>query len=283
MEIFKLKSDLINYLETIRSKGYTIGFTPTMGALHNGHMDLVRASKKEADCTVCSIFVNPAQFNNPEDLLNYPRSISEDIAILKKEECDVVYTPDENDLYDSPDKIMIGFHLGALETILEGKYRPGHFKGVALVVVKLFNIIQPHFTYFGQKDLQQYYLVRNLIRDLSYNIQLRLIPTTREEDGLAMSSRNRRIPEEMRPLATIFFRCLTKGSDMLHQGSSVEKVKKYVEDLFKGKPELSLEYFEVVDTERFILVDRVSDENNTALCIAGYINNIRLIDNVMYI
>ncbi|MFN2128099.1 MAG: pantoate--beta-alanine ligase [Anaerolineales bacterium] len=283
MEIFKLKSDLISYLETVRSNGYKIGFTPTMGALHNGHMELVRASKKEADCTVCSIFVNPGQFNNPEDLLNYPRSYSQDIAKLKKEECDVVYAPDEDDLYDSPNKITIGFHLGTLGTILEGKYRSGHFKGVALVVVKLFNTIQPHFTYFGQKDLQQYYLVRNLIRDLSYNIQLRLIPTVREKDGLALSSRNRRIPGEMRPLATIFFTSLTKSRDMLHRGSSVEEVKKYVEYSFKGKPELSLEYFEVVDTERFMLVDRVRDKNNTALCIAGYINNIRLIDNVMYI
>lgn len=283
MKVYKLKSDLIAFLEPTRSKGLKIGFVPTMGALHQGHLALVRASKKEADCTVCSIFVNPAQFNNREDFLKYPVSLNEDLDQLYKEGCEAVYAPGEEDLYNSSAAGAIGFQFENLEKILEGKYRPGHFNGVALVVTKLFNIVQPHFTYFGQKDLQQYYLVRNLIHDLCYNIQLQLVPTVREKDGLALSSRNQRIPKNLRPLASIFYRSLIEARDMLYKGSKVKEVKKYVKEMFNGDPELSLEYFEVVDTHTFSLTDQVIDKYNTALCIAGYINNIRLIDNVMYI
>jgi len=283
MKVFSLKSDLIAYLGPERSNGRKIGFVPTMGALHEGHLALVRASRKEADRTVCSIFVNPTQFNNREDFLKYPVSLNEDIEILKEEGCDAVYTPGEEDLYDPPGDMTIKFNFGEVETILEGKYRPGHFNGVALVITKLFNIIQPHFTYFGQKDLQQYYIVRQLIHDLSYNIQLRLIPTVREKDGLALSSRNRRIPEDIRPLAAVFYKSLTAGRDMLLNGNTIKEAKEYIKDMIAGYPELRLEYIEVVDTEKFTLINQISNKNNTVLCIAGYINNIRLIDNVMYI
>jgi pantoate--beta-alanine ligase len=283
MKVFSLKSDLISYLGPERSNGMKIGFVPTMGALHEGHLALIRASKKEADCTVCSIFVNPTQFNNRKDFLKYPVSLSEDMDILKIEGCNAVYAPGEDDLYDPPGVNTVKFNFGKVETILEGKYRPEHFNGVALIVTKLFNIVQPHFTYFGQKDLQQYFIVRQLIHDLCYNIQLRLIPTVREKDGLAQSSRNRRIPENVRPEAALFYKSLITGRDMLHKGSTVNETKEYIKDMIEGHPGLQLEYFEVVDTEKFTLTDQINNKNNTALCIAGYINNIRLIDNIMYI
>lgn len=283
MKIFKLKSELIPYLDSLRSKNRKIGLVATMGALHDGHLALIRASKKETDVTVCSIFVNPKQFNNTEDLIKYPKTFDEDIRKLQIENCDIIYIPPEDDIYDNSKEMITKFHFGELETILEGKYRPGHFKGVALVVIKLFNIIQPQFTYFGQKDLQQYFLVENIIHDLSFNIQLRCVPTKREKDGLAMSSRNLRIPVEDRPKANFFFKCLTLGKDMLQKGIPISDVKKHIQDIFSDDQQLNLEYFEIVDTTDFTLTDHIENPKKTALCIAGYLNNIRLIDNVLYI
>ena len=283
MKVFKLKTQLTEYLAQMRAGKQKIGFVPTMGALHEGHLALIHASREEADITVCSIFVNPTQFNNQKDLLKYPRAFEDDLAKLKSTTCEAVYMPDESDLYDPAMREQVSFDFGNLGQVLEGQYRPGHFSGVALVVLKLFNIIKPDITFFGQKDLQQFHVVRTLIHDLSYTIHLKLVPTVREEDGLAMSSRNRRIPEKLRPVAGRFYECLMNGRDMLYRGTSVQEVKKHVAEVFTRYPDLKLEYFEVVDTRRFTIVDNILDKNSTALCIAGYLNNIRLIDNVMYI
>lgn len=254
-----------------------------MGALHSGHLSLVEASIAEADITVCSIFVNPTQFNNKEDLLKYPNTFDEDIRKLKETGCDFVYAPPREDLYEDESQRITEFSFGEFEQILEGKYRPGHFGGVALVVSKLFNIVSPDFTYFGQKDLQQFHLIRQLIRDLSFNVKLRCVPTIREEDGLAMSSRNLRISEDLRPLAATFYKCLITGREMLNNGESISSVKNKVKNIFAVSPELRLEYFEMVDTRNFKIIDQIRDKNETSLCIAGYLNNIRLIDNVNYI
>jgi len=283
MKAFNHKSELIIFLDSERARGMKIGLVPTMGALHEGHLALIRASKQEADITVCSIFVNPKQFNNKQDLLKYPKTFKDDIAKLKKEGCEVIYSPLEGDIFDESHKMILSFNFGELETVLEGKYRPGHFKGVAIVVTKLFNIVQPHFTYFGQKDLQQFFLIENIIHDLSYRIQLRRVPTIREKDGLALSSRNMRITEDIRPLAKIFYECLTSARNMLHSGADISNVKKYVNNVFSKYAQLQLEYFEIIDTRKFTITDTILDKNKTALCIAGYLNNIRLIDNVMYI
>jgi pantoate--beta-alanine ligase len=283
MKVINLKSELIPILQDERSKGRKIGLVPTMGALHGGHLSLVKASVQEADVTVCSIFVNPTQFNNEEDLLNYPKTFKEDIRILKMAGCDIVYAPPREDLYENEAKRITELRFGEFEKILEGKYRPGHFGGVALVVSKLFNIVTPDLTYFGQKDLQQYHLIRQLIKDLSYNIEIRCVPTVREKDGLAMSSRNLRIPQELRPLAATFYQCLIKGKKMLNNGASILSVKREVKEIFTESAELRLEYFEMVDTGNFKIIDQVKNENETSLCIAGYLNNIRLIDNVNYI
>jgi len=283
MRIFTLKSDLIRYLQKARMEGKKIGLVPTMGALHAGHLALVRASVKESDLTVSSIFVNPAQFNNPDDLKKYPRTFDQDIRLLEQEGCEVVYAPGVEDLYDPNSAGIIKFDLGNFNAVLEGKHRPGHFNGVALVVSKLFNIVLPDFSYFGQKDLQQYHLIEHLTREMSYNIQIRCVPTVRDSDGLAMSSRNLRIPEALRPLAPVFYQCLTGGKEMIQSGESIAAVKQWVGEQFSSSEHLALEYYEAVDTRSFTLVDRITDKENTALCIAGYLNNIRLIDNVKYI
>jgi pantoate--beta-alanine ligase len=283
MKVINLKSELFPILQKERSKGRKIGLVPTMGALHSGHVSLVKASINEADTTVCSIFVNPTQFNNKEDLLKYPKTFDEDLSKLKQAGCDIVYAPAQEDLYENESNRITDYNFGEFELILEGKYRPGHFGGVALVVSKLFNIISPDFTYFGQKDLQQFHLIRQLIRDLSYDIRIRCVPTVREKDGLAMSSRNLRIPEEQRSKAAAFYKCLITGREMLMNGESISSVKNKIEEVFAGSPDLKLEYFEMIDTRNFKIIDQIKNENETSLCIAGYLNNIRLIDNVNYI
>jgi len=283
MKVINLKSELSPILQKERSKGRKIGLVPTMGALHSGHISLVKASIMESDTTVCSIFVNPTQFNNKEDLLKYPKTFDEDLGKLKHEGCDIVYAPPQEDMYENESDRITDYSFGEFELILEGKYRPGHFGGVALVVSKLFNIISPDYTYFGQKDLQQFHLIRQLIRDLSYNIQIRCVPTVREKDGLAMSSRNLRIPEELRPQAITFYKCLTTGREMLKNGETISSVKNKVKEVLAGSPNLKLEYFEMIDTRNFEIIDQIKKENKTSLCIAGYLNNIRLIDNVNYI
>ncbi len=282
MKVINLKSELIPILKKERSAGKKIGLVPTMGALHGGHLSLVKASSIEADFTVCSIFVNPTQFNNQEDLLKYPNTFDEDIRKLKMAGCDIVYAPPHEDLYENESKRITEFSFGEFEQILEGKYRPAHFAGVALVVSKLFNIVTPDLTCFGQKDLQQYYLIRQLIKDLSYNIEIRCVPTVREEDGLAMSSRNLRIPHELRPLAATFYQCLITGKEMLKNGESISSAKRKVKEIFSESAELKLDYFEMIDTGNFKIIDQIKNENETSLCIAGYLNNIRLIDNVNY-
>jgi len=283
MKVINLKSKLIPILQEERSKGKKIGLVPTMGALHSGHLSLVKASIIESDVTVTSIFVNPTQFNNEEDLLKYPDTFEEDIRKLKMAGCDIVYAPPRQDLYENEAKRITEFSFGEYEQILEGQYRPGHFGGVALVVSKLFNIVNPDLTYFGQKDLQQYHLIRQLIKDLSYNIKIRCVPTVREKDGLALSSRNLRIPQDLRPLAATFYQCLITGKEMLKNGESISSAKRKVKEIFIESAELRLEYFEMIDTGKFKIIDRIKNENETSLCIAGYLNNIRLIDNVNYI
>jgi len=283
MKVINLKSELFPILKGKRSKGRKIGLVPTMGALHKGHLSLVKASIIETDITVCTIFVNPTQFNNKEDLLKYPKTFDDDIRKLKQEGCDFVYAPPLEDLYDNEADRITNYSFGDFELTLEGKYRPGHFGGVALVVSKLFNIVSPDYAYFGQKDLQQFHLIKHLIKDLSYDIQIRCISTVREKDGLAMSSRNLRIPEKLRPLATTFYTSLINARDMMKNGKSIREVKGKIKEVFAESPNLMLEYFEMIDTNNFKIISEIKNENQTSLCIAGYLNNIRLIDNINYI
>jgi len=193
MEVIKTIMALRSKLAKHRLKGNKIGLVPTMGALHNGHLALVNASKNQCEITVVSIFVNPAQFNNAEDLEKYPNTIEKDTALLKAAGCNFLFLPSVKEIYPNTHDLSISF--GALENNLEGRFRPGHFQGVGLVVSKLFNICQPDYAFFGQKDLQQFFVINKLIDQLSFPIDLKMVETSREENGLAMSSRNLRLSE----------------------------------------------------------------------------------------
>jgi pantoate--beta-alanine ligase len=278
MEIFKHIDPLRAFLKDQRLLGKSIGLVPTMGALHPGHMALITASKQQNSLTVSSIYINPTQFNNTADLEKYPRMLDKDTTLLRETGCDVLFTPDNNEMYGQ--KPFIKFDFSHLDKIMEGKFRPGHFSGVALVVSKLFHIVQPDQAYFGQKDFQQFVIIRQLVNDLQFNITLHCIPTLREKDGLAMSSRNLRLSPEHRQLAGIFYKALLEAKQKIVSKIPVSEVKQFVEKLINGQPQSRLEYFELADSSNLNLLNNVSDGNRPIMCIAGYIGEIRLIDNM---
>ena len=252
-----------------------------MGALHEGHLQLVKASVAENDVTVCSIFVNPTQFNNPEDLRLYPRLEQEDAQLLETVACDYLFLPSAEEMYPVPARTT--FNFGSLESVMEGAHRPGHFNGVALVVSKLFHLVEPHKAYFGQKDLQQYTIINQLVTDLNFNLELLFsYPIVREEDGLAMSSRNRRLTAQQRELAPQLYRALTLPEGML-ASSEIEAVSQAVSEFLKQFPEIKLEYFEIADANTLQPLMNVNDSTNgeVALCLAAFLGEIRLIDNVV--
>src|SRR6478735_2463281 len=203
MEIFKEIGPLRAYLRSQKKGQSTVGLVPTMGALHTGHLTLIKEAKAENDLTVCSIYVNPTQFNNASDLAKYPRLLEKDSQLLKEAGCDVLFAPENSEMYASPSELKLEF--GQLDKILEGKFRPGHFSGVGLVVSKLFNIVKPDRAYFGQKDFQQFAIISKLNEELLFGISLKAVYIVREEDGLAMSSRNLRLSSEERKKAIIFY------------------------------------------------------------------------------
>jgi pantoate--beta-alanine ligase len=277
MHIFNEIEPLKAFLGKIKSDAHTIGFVPTMGALHQGHLSLVKASQRENSITVCSIYVNPTQFNNAEDLAKYPRTIDNDISLLKEANCDVLFCPGNDVMYESDSQIRFGF--GSLDSILEGRFRPGHFSGVALVVSKLFHIVNPCKAYFGQKDFQQYKIIEKLVEDLKFNLALRCIPIERESDGLAMSSRNARLSSSQRKKATIFYQSLTQGAQMLRNGISWKIIQSEIKATCESIEDIRLEYFELADTSNLNSLESVS--NKAILLVAGYVGEVRLIDNLL--
>jgi len=278
MEIFKHITPLKAFLKDQKLKGRTVGLVPTMGALHPGHLALVTASKNANDVTVSSVYVNPAQFNNIKDLEKYPRTLENDAAMLEKVGCNVLFAPDNAEIY--PQKANIRFDFGSLDKVMEGEFRPGHFSGVALVVSKLFHIVEPDHAYFGRKDFQQFAIIRQLVTDLNFNLTLHCIDTLREADGLAMSSRNLRLNAEERPLAIIFYKALQEARQQLKTGATVQAVKTRVRQMIDAQPHTRFEYFEVADPLNLNALDNVKEVSQPILCIAGYIGEIRLIDNV---
>ncbi|TRX61448.1 pantoate--beta-alanine ligase [Fulvivirga sp. M361] len=278
MQLFRQIKHLKAWLKSMRAQGATIGLVPTMGALHDGHLSLVENARKENNAVVTSIFVNPLQFNNSEDLHKYPNTFEEDIALLESRGNDVVFAPERDGLYPTKTRLVLNFDN--LEHTMEGQFRPGHFNGVGIVVAKLLNIVQPDSAYFGQKDLQQFAVVQRLVNDLSFDVQLRCIPTVREPDGLALSSRNRRLSISDRNEATIFYASLKRGEELIKQGMKVETVRQEVKDFFK-KSKAELEYFELIDTWTLQKIDGIKGKKSVALCIAGYLGAVRLIDNVI--
>jgi len=280
MHLFHSIVEIRSYLRLQRQQGKSIGFVPTMGALHEGHLSLIAASKAQNNLTVCSIFVNPIQFNNPDDLARYPRTLDADCALLSPSGCDVVFAPSAEEMY--PEKSTLKFDFGDLERVMEGQFRTGHFNGVGIVVAKLFNIVQPDCTYFGQKDLQQVAVVRRMMIDLGFQIELHPCPTLREADGLAMSSRNRNLTEDERAIASHVFAGLTLGKSLLLSGQKPSKVKEAVTVHFAKEPAFSLEYFEIVNAHTLQIIDKNQPTSQTALCIAACLGKVRLIDNVVF-
>ncbi len=278
MEIIKEPSELLKYIKRIKPEFKSIGFVPTMGALHQGHISLIECSKKENDFTICSIFVNPIQFNNAQDFILYPKNQEEDFKMLENAGCDLLFMPSAESMYAEEPRIKIDF--GSLELVMEGKFRPGHFNGVAIVVAKLFHIVQPDISYFGQKDLQQYLIIKQMVKDLSFPIELRSCPVIREKDGLAMSSRNQRLTPKGRPIAAKLHESLLLASRLL-ENSTVENTKAKIRDFYKNIKEIKLEYFEITDSETLMPIKDVKEHKGIAICVAAYIDGVRLIDNIL--
>ena len=268
-----------NAINGIKQLNKSIRLVPTMGALHDGHYSLINAAKKENDVTIVTIFVNPIQFNNPEDLKNYPSTYEDDLAILENIGCDLVFAPSAEEVY--PKEPILNLSFGEMEEIMEGAYRPGHFKGVALVVMKLFNILQPTCAYFGQKDLQQFKIIEQMVYDTSMNVGLKMMPIIREESGLALSSRNQRLTETDREIAPQIYQALRLAADEINNGISIKAAITLAKDHLREYQEIKLEYLFLVNLKDLHVVETASGDDQLALCFAGYIDNIRLIDNLI--
>ncbi|SEJ13321.1 pantothenate synthetase [Cyclobacterium xiamenense] len=279
MEKFETIPAVRHYLKEERRRGKSVGLVPTMGALHQGHVELIRQSKNSTDTTVVSLFVNPIQFNSPEDLENYPRDVVQDLELLAREAVDVVFIPDEREMY--PEAVITEFDFGPMEQILEGQFRPGHFNGVGIVVSKLLHIIQPDDAFFGQKDLQQVTVIRRLVRDLSFDTRVVTVPTVREANGLALSSRNRRLSKEGGDTASLLHQTLLFCQDELLKGGDWLSIKKQAINQKLRPASIEPEYLEMVELNRFSLISRPMSGVPYALCIAAFIEKIRLIDNIV--
>jgi len=280
MELYFTVKDLQKALSKDRKSGKTIGFVPTMGALHQGHLELVKRSTTENDVTVVSIFVNPTQFNDANDLLKYPRTLKADRDLLLTTACTCVFAPTTDEIYPEPDTRQ--FDFGDLATVMEGRFRPGHFNGVAQVVSRLFEIVKPDKAYFGEKDFQQLAIVRELVRQLDLKVQIIACPIVREKDGLAMSSRNRRLNENQRKEAAVISKTLL-GSKEMWKKYSVPDLKQWVIAQINASPELQVEYFEIVNGHTLQPVEKWEDTDYPVGCIAVFAGDVRLIDNVTYV
>ena len=277
MEIFRTRAEVHSYLEKVKIDGNSIGFVPTMGALHEGHLSLIDAAQTKADVVVCSIFVNPTQFNDKKDLENYPRPIEDDIKKLEGANCDVLFLPEVDEMYNSNDNWHI--KLNDFDTILEGEIRPGHYQGVTQIVKKLFDIVRPDYAFFGQKDFQQFVIISYMVKKLGINIQLIRCPIIRENDGLAMSSRNVYLSKEDRQNALSLFNSLTRAKEEFSH-MSIPQVKKNAMDYLSNAVGIEVEYFEFYDINTFEPASSKQAENVIAL-VAAQVGNIRIIDNMI--
>ena len=279
MKIVESINQLKKNLSTERRLGKRIGFVPTMGALHDGHLSLVKCCQAANEVSVVSIFVNPTQFNDRQDLMKYPRTPESDCRLLETVGCDYVFIPSEEEMYPEPDKRV--FDLGTVAAGMEGAFRPGHFNGVIQVVSKLFDIVQPDSAYFGEKDYQQLAVIREFVRQLHLPVQIVACPTLREADGLAMSSRNTRLTAEQRQIAPMIAATL-KESCTFVPAKSVQETIAWVTNTLNSEPVFRVEYFEVVDGMTLRPIDRWDDSVEPVGCIAVYCGEVRLIDNIKY-
>jgi pantoate--beta-alanine ligase len=279
MQVLYAIINLQNELSKDKGSGKTIGFVPTMGALHQGHLELVKRSVVENDVTVVSIFVNPTQFNDKTDLSNYPRNLQADCDLLRETGCNYVFAPDADEIYPEPDTRR--FDFGALANVMEGQFRPGHFNGVAQVVSRLFAIVKPDKAYFGEKDFQQLTIIREMVKQLQLNIRIIACPIVREKDGLAMSSRNMRLSDTQRKEAVFISKALFDSREK-QKDCTVTALKNQVIEQINAIPDLQVEYFEIVDGYTLQSIDNWNDTNYPVACIAVFAGEVRLIDNISY-
>lgn len=279
MHIFYGKAPLIAHLKPIKSAHSTIGFVPTMGALHAGHLALMERSLQENDYTVVSIFVNPTQFNNPEDLAKYPRTLDEDVRKITALNPEIiVYAPSVDDIYDG-NPVAQSFDFDGLENQMEGKFRPGHFDGVGTIVKQLFEIVTSTKAYFGEKDFQQLQIVKKLVVKNQLPVTIIGCPIYREANQLAMSSRNERLSAEERNQASLIYQTLLQAKEKFQNGT-VESVNQLVQQTFENHPLFDLEYFVIADEETLLPCTTKEKDTNYRAFIAVFVNNIRLIDTI---
>jgi len=278
MLIFETKHALKAHLQSIKSEKKQIGFVPTMGALHLGHVSLIKESKNKDLYTVCSIFVNPTQFNDPKDLENYPRTPENDTDLLIEAGCDVLFMPNVEEMYPKTDNR--NFEFGHLDRILEGGFRPGHFLGVAKIVSLLFESVMPNFAFFGSKDYQQVMVITQLVNQLKLPIKIVPCPIIREADGLAMSSRNTRLTAEERKAATRIPQILISLKALKREGKTIAEIKEFVKNEAAKEPLFKLDYFEICNPQNLTILDFLPTNQNAIALIACFVGRVRLIDNM---
>lgn len=280
MLVFDKIKNTGKYLSQQRKSGHTIGFVPTMGALHEGHLELMRRAKRENDLLVVSIFVNPLQFNNPEDLTKYPRDFETDKQMLIDVGCDVLFYPEVEEMY--PEEVTKEYDFGKLSSVMEGAFRDGHFNGVAIVVHKLFEIVDPDNAYFGEKDFQQLAIIQKMVEIENLGVNIVPCAIVREKDGLAMSSRNQRLTGEERMIAPFIYKCLNEARQKIGVMNPME-LTEMVENQFADQPAFNLEYFQLADDKDLQPIESWENASGIVAFIAAYLGNVRLIDNVRYI
>jgi pantoate--beta-alanine ligase len=279
MILFKHFQDLHFHLVKQYSSRISLGFVPTMGALHAGHLSLIEQCKKQTELTICSIFVNPVQFNNSDDFKKYPITIEKDISFLEKHGCDILFLPDEKEMYPDPASRDRHFDLGYLETILEGKFRPGHFQGVCLIVEKLLNMINPDYLFIGQKDFQQCLVIKRLIEIMKKEIKVIVCPTLREKNGLAMSSRNLRFHPDEKELASELSQSLQLIKENLTATNFSELKKDAIIHLENAG--FKVEYLELAKAKNLELTQVYESSEDHVILVAAYLSDVRLIDNIL--
>lgn len=274
IKVLKIK----NRISDIRKKNMSIGFVPTMGALHEGHISLIKESVKNNDYTICSIFVNPTQFNNKEDLHKYPRTKEKDIKMLKEAGTDILFYPDIKEIYPSNFDNSFELDLQGIDKIWEGEFRPGHFKGVVQVVKRLLEIVEPDNLYMGQKDFQQFTIINMMLRKINSKVKLIIVPTMREDDGLAMSSRNMRLNPEFRKKSVVLFKALHFAKENLYN-MPIKMIESEAVKMIQDA-ELQPEYFKLVNADDLVAIDKIKDKKIVAL-VAAWAGDVRLIDNMI--
>jgi pantoate--beta-alanine ligase len=277
IKIFEKRAEIYSELKALREKAYTIGFVPTMGALHDGHLSLIKRAVEENDVSVSSVFVNPIQFNNREDLEKYPRHLDDDLMMLDRAGCDMVFAPSVEEMY--PETVSESYDFGPLEHVMEGEKRPGHFNGVAVVVRRLFDICIPHHAYFGEKDYQQLLIIRELVKMKKIDVSVIGCPIVREADGLAMSSRNVRLTIEERSLAPVIFKTLS----WIKQQSGKTDIELLLDEARTGLKQydsIRVEYVDIVDEQNLVPVRDWNAAAGLRAFVALFLGEVRLIDNM---